>query len=302
MACVIALLLASAKMQTLNRMVLVTDKQSDYSYTVIPHVNTLIPAPENTYMSSLPIQYSSTTSAVYCSAIMNSEEIVKSISNSAKEAKEDKDQKNNIDDELQLNEIKCFENIKAVAKKTWFRAVHSSQLDQSLCQTKTLIDLFHHGVILPPKKYNKFFPKNGTGATTRIVVDKINIGDIVQDGKIYHHTEWDANLSALAWYQGNLHIFKIGKHGWYPLTKIGNEALNGPMIYLFMLGTSTKPWNSKKFRYDEVESGLKVLGESRQITSFNNYLRLSSIPPSSQVKMKLAKLSAISPVGTIGTK
>ncbi|CAD6505457.1 BgTH12-00948 [Blumeria graminis f. sp. triticale] len=302
MACVVALLLASAKIQTSNRMVLVTDKQSDYSYTVITHINTLLPAPEKIYMSSLPIKYSSTTSAVYCSTVLNSEDIVRSISNSAKDSKEVKDQENN-DDELESNGMKCFENIKAIAKRKWIRPVYSSELDKSLCQTKTLIDLFYKGVVLPPKKYKKFFPENGKGATRRIVInEKIHIGELVQDGKIYQHSEWNTNLSVLAWYRGNLHIFKIGKHGWYPLTKIGNEALNGPMIYLFMLGTDKGPWNSKKFRFDEVLSGLKVLAEGTQVNSFHNHLMFPYIPLSPQVKMNLAKLNAISPVGTISTR
>ncbi|CCU76150.1 unnamed protein product [Blumeria hordei] len=102
----------------------------------------------------------------------------------------------------------------------------------NICTEEDIIHLAYHEKLSVEGDYGTFFSSH-TSAGLRVVVDQaVSMHNIVLKGEIFQRSE-DAGLeSALAWYQGHLHIFSRYdfKRYWCLVTSTDDVSKNGANI------------------------------------------------------------------------
>ncbi|CAD6505471.1 BgTH12-00962 [Blumeria graminis f. sp. triticale] len=270
----------------LNRMVIVSNDQSNQGYYIYDAHNADFFVPDASYdlrIAKFKPEGFGTYSTMYCSEKMGVPEIRNKITISRSDITGVQMNAHAAD---RLTIKKCHDEIEKKKKRVKAQkedqqnqsidVVLLSALDETNCPPAALATMSFVKIISVHGKYSSFSPKQRPTTVQLIADKKIDLAKLVYDGQIFPGKYWKQNKVALTWYQGNLHLIQLRDSGWYFLTDLIYESSNGAMIYFYMLGISPETWNLKNGLITEIN---KKLNFHVSMNYFNTHIwRLIQLP------------------------
>ncbi|EPQ62510.1 putative secreted effector protein [Blumeria graminis f. sp. tritici 96224] len=137
-----------------------------------------------------------------------------------------------------VSEQQCWARIfKQWEKISRFEEQGSKNLAQDdTCSSRDIISLAHQGLLSVTGVYSKLAPENKGDIPIVNVKNQLALKDMVSRPQLYAAKNVGNIQKVLVWYFGHLHIFErqVGKHSWWPTTKLNAENTNAAILLDFM--------------------------------------------------------------------
>ena len=103
---------------------------------------------------------------------------------------------------------------------------------RKMCTSRIILDLAFKGIIAVDGPYKAFAPRMADQLIVVTHDQPLDMSSLFLNGETFARSGTELEQNALAWYQGHLHLFKqnLKTSEWTPVTQIGSEVNNGPLI------------------------------------------------------------------------
>ncbi|VDB83705.1 BgtAc-31526 [Blumeria graminis f. sp. tritici] len=204
----------------------------------------------NRHQASLPATYY----RLYCSAKFNSREIVQNINTGMKDFTSEPYPVDRLERE---KTEKCRTHITILHNKgNRSNMIKYSKISKAKCPPKSILSLADSSYISLNEFQNNLSPKNSKAKFQVIIDDRFQMKDLITRQFMFQGSNWLKSKVALAWYQGNLHLFQQKNDvSWYILTEVGQAEKNAGLLYYFVLGKDATIWRSNNL-YSKIKERL----------------------------------------------
>ncbi|CAD6502788.1 BgTH12-05378 [Blumeria graminis f. sp. triticale] len=308
MACVVAFFLkTSAYSLSVNQIVLVANNPYESMYKIYDPIESKFPTVNGDIkQTDVEVKDLGTYISVYCSKTLKSRDIFDKVGREMVDLKlhlqnnlfppadilhQCLDTLANLDNRLHNNYLPSL----------FQRSIPWSKIDSYYCPPKIVAQLALKYGLTVVGKYKNLFPTNNEKGITIDADKQFHLWELVNDGVAFRGRNWSTNSVALAWYQGQPHLFQWREeHGWLPLTLIGAEHQNAAMLYYYVLGDNHEIWNTHNHLSTKIKNILKSAQwqehEKRVISQVVSGSRHSHL----NLETVQGRLESIRPIGSIG--
>ncbi|SZF06377.1 unnamed protein product [Blumeria hordei] len=168
------------------------------------------------------------------------------------------------------------------------------------CSEEIIASLAYQNKISVVGDHNKFAPQNFCESCIRVNADSaFQMRNLISDDQFFLPEKTSPQPSALAWYQGHLHVFVQSLSGnlWRPITKLGREERNAHEIIKWLEDSGTlKPYLKFKEKYKDMVHCL----DRNDPNFFQNYELHNDIRVSLAKRFDLIKIRQLVPSRVTG--